>query len=173
MISDTRRRTVRLVQAAVILCLRRVAAFAQTQARVKHSAPPSKKFASLPELMKDGIHEQFTFLSLTSWHASPLTEKKLNSVAKSASPLQELAARIREFKPSYFREYPEQDRALVDTASAEMETVAHSISRASASGDEKSLEPLLTRLEAACNSCHSKFKQELSVQNVAPTQSKE
>jgi hypothetical protein len=172
MISDTRSRTARLVQAAAILSVLLVAAFAQTHARVKRSAPPSKEFASLSQLMKDGIHEQFTLLSFTIWHDSPMTEEKLNSVARSASHLQELAVRIPAFKTSYFRKYPGEDLALVDADSAEMETLARSISRAAANGDEKSLEPLLTQLEANCNSCHLKFRQELSSQYVEPTQFK-
>jgi cytochrome c556 len=172
MISDTRHRTVRLVQAAVILSLLLVAAaFAQTHARARLTRP-SKEFASLSKLMKDGIHEQFTFLSFTIWHDSPMTEEKLNSVAKSASTLQELAVRIPAFKTSYFSKYPGEDLAMVDADSAEMETLARSISRAAANRDEKSLEPLLTQLEANCNSCHSKFRQELSSQNVEPTQFK-
>ena len=169
MISHARRRTVRLVQAAVILFLLLVATFAQTQARARR---PSKEFASLSKLMKDGIHEQFTFLSYTIWHDGPMTEQKLNSVAKSASHLQELAVRIPAFKATYFSKYSGEDLALVDTDSAEMEALARSLSRAAAEGDEKSLEPILTRLEANCNSCHSKFRQELSIQNVEPTQLK-
>jgi cytochrome c556 len=123
--------------------------------------------------MKDGIHERFTFLSFTIWHDSPLTAEKLNSVAKSASQLQELAGRIPSFKTSYFSKYAGEDLALIDAHSAEMETLARSISRAAASGDEQSLEPLLTRLETTCNNCHSKFRQELSSRNVEPTQFKE
>ena len=172
MISDRRHRTVRFVQATVILSLLLVGTFAQTHARVKRSGPQSKEFASLPQLMKDGIHEQFTFLSFTIWHDSPLTEEKLNSVARSASHLKELAVRIPAFKASYFRKYPGEDLAMVDADAAEMENLAQSISRAAANGDEKSLEPLLARLENNCNSCHTKFKQELSIQNVEPTQSK-
>jgi hypothetical protein len=139
---------------------------------VKPAAQPEKEFASLPELMKDGIHERFTFLSFTIWHDSPLTEEKLNSVSKSACQLENLAGRIRAFKTSYFRKYAEEDLRLIDAHSAEMETLARSISNAAASGDEKSLEPLLTRLETTCNNCHSKFRQELSSQNVEPTQFK-
>jgi hypothetical protein len=169
MISETKRRTVRLVQATAILSVLLVAAFSQTHARVDR---PSKEFASLPMLMKNGIHEQFTFLSFTIWHDSPLTEEKLNSVAKSASDLQKLAVRIPAFKASYFSKYHGDDLAIVDANSAEMETLARLISRAAANRDEKSLEPLLTQLEASCNNCHSKFRQELSSRNVEPPQFK-
>src|SRR5258705_7894984 len=105
MLSKTRHRAARLVQAAVILSVLLAAAFSQTHARVKRSAHPTQEFASLTQLMKDGIHEQFTFLSFTIWHDSPMTEEKLNSVAKSATHLQELAVRIPAFKTSYFRKY--------------------------------------------------------------------
>jgi len=169
MISHTRRRTVRLIQAAVMLSLLLAATFAQTHARAHR---PSKEFASLSKLMKNGIHEQFTFLSFTIWHDSPMTEQKLNSVAESASNLQELAVRIPTFKATFFSKYPREDLTLVDQDSAEMEALARSLSRAAAAGDEKSLEPILTRLEANCNSCHSKFRQELSIQNVEPAQLK-
>ena len=172
MISATRDRSVRVAQAAVILSVLLVGIFAQTHARVKGSGTSSKEFTSLPQLMKDGIHEQFTFLSFTIWHDSPLTKQKLTSVAKSASLLQELAVRIPTYKASYFSKYRGEDLALVDAVSAEMETLALSLSHAAANGDEKSLEPLLTQLEEKCNSCHSKFKQELSIQNVEPTQLK-
>jgi len=172
MTENTRRRT-DLVKAVIAVVLLFAGAGAQMRTRrPKTPAQHGKEFSSLPELMREGLHEQFTALSFTVWHDSPLTDQKLDAVAKHADKLREFARRIPTFKSSYFGERSEEDRTMVDAKAEAVAGLAQLLAGAAQTRDAKTVDKLLTQIEATCNACHARFRRELSTQYVEQTQPK-
>jgi cytochrome c553 len=162
-----------MTMAVVALVLLFVGAGAQMRPRRTRTQPEhQKEFSTLPDLMREGLHEQFTALSFRIWHDSPLTDKKFDTIAKHADKLHEFAERIPSFKSSYFAGHNEEDRAAVDAKAAAVAGLADLLSRAAKRRDAKKADSLLTEIEATCNACHARFRRELSTQYVEQTQPK-
>jgi hypothetical protein len=167
----SRYKRVRALKTAVLVLVLVAAGLAQAPPRKrKTAAQRSKAFTTLPQLMREGLHEEFTFLSFKIWHDSPMTGEKMDSVAKTANRLQELANQIPRFKESYFAHRPGTDRELVDARTETVAEVARLLAEAAERRDQKSVEGLVVQLESACNRCHVNFKKELSSQYVEQTQ---
>src|SRR5689334_23244219 len=66
----------------------------RSQATEQQNQRPLSHYGSLKVLMKDAIHEQFTFLSFTVWHDESPAAEKLPRIDAAAHELQDLAKEI-------------------------------------------------------------------------------
>lgn len=119
------------------------------------------RFRSIGALMKDGIHEDFTFLSFTIWHDRPLTEVKRDGIAVAADNINRLAKRLRRFKDS--RIASSDPRAFAASVEGLVETAAAIRSHA-ATEDVDVLGDDFIALEEACSHCHAVFQEGLELQ---------
>ena len=132
-----------------------VASAGYTQAR-----RPQEQYSSLPKLMKEGVHEQFTFISFTIFHNAPMDASKMRHLAKTASRLNQMAKRITGFKSVY---EGEQVPAL-EAGAEELARAAEMLSSAAGKGSQNQFEQLFEKLETACHNCHAKFRKELAIE---------
>jgi cytochrome c556 len=146
--------------AAALLWLIVVASAVYTQ-----TARAQERYLSLPKLMKEGVHEQFTFISFTIFHNAPLDADKLQHLAKTASRLNHLAKQIPGFKSDYLGSLAEQEGAALESAAEDLSKAAETLSTAASRGSEDQFELLFEKLETACNNCHAKFRKELAIES--------
>lgn len=141
--------------AAGLLWLIVVAGAAYTQADRQH-----EEYSSLPKLMKEGVHEKFTFISFTIFHNAPLDAGKMRHLAKTASRLGEMAKRIPGFKSAYMGE----SGPVLESGAEDLAKAAQMLSEAAEKGSRDQFEHLFEKLETACNNCHTKFRKELAIE---------
>ncbi|HYL98285.1 MAG TPA: cytochrome c, partial [Blastocatellia bacterium] len=121
------------------------------------------QFATLPDLMRDGIHEQFTFLSFAIYHDEPLTANKLDRISKSALTLSKLARRIPELGSSYAA--GAERSSMLEARARALAQNAEELAHAARVRKQKSVQPLFSKVESACSDCHTKFRAELVLQD--------
>lgn len=129
---------------------------------VKSQTGDEKPFKNLHQLMEEGIHERFTFLSYTLWHDQPMTPEKMDAIAQSANQLRQLAEAIPSFRPRSLQgESMKDDQKAFDAVAAELSNSAMMLAEAATVKDRTRTENLFDRLEASCRSCHTKFNSAL------------
>ena len=150
----------RIVFLLAILC-----AIAQVQYWSSAQSQPvgEETFKNLRQLMEEGIHERFTFLSFTLWHDPPMTPEKMDAIAQSAIQLRQLAETITAHRPRYLEaESRKDDRKAFDTGVAELSNSAMMLAEAATRKDKVRTENLFDRVEASCQSCHARFNKALA-----------
>jgi cytochrome c556 len=139
------------------------ATYLLSQAMAGGQTVEGKAFKNLHELMEEGIHEEFTFLSFTLWHDAPMTEEKMDAIAKSASQLQRMAESIPSLRPRYLEaERARDDLKAFDAGATELSKTALLLAEAATRRDRAGAEKLFDRMEASCRSCHTKFNKPLA-----------
>lgn len=118
----------------------------------------AKEFAGVSNLMRDGLHEEFTCLAFIIWHDPPMTPQKMSQVAETANRLGHLAGRI----PMLGKlRWSEEELQTIKARSADLAQAAEKLAGAAKMGDEPALDKLLVDLENSCMNCHAKFRKDL------------
>lgn len=149
----------------IIFLLAIACAIAQLHSRpsAQSQAAGEVSFKNLHQLMEEGIHERFTFLSFTLWHDQPMTPEKMDAIAQSATQLRQMAETIIALRPRYLEaERMKDDQKAFDERAAEFSRSAMMLAEAATSKDKARAENLFGRLEASCQSCHAKFNKALA-----------
>lgn len=129
----------------------------QSQAVDPHS------FKSLHQLMEEGIHDRFTFISFTLWHDPNMTPEKMDEIARSADELRQLGEAIPAFRPRHLEaEWKKDDQKVFDAGAAELSTSAMMLAKAAIVKDKARAKELFDRVAESCRSCHAKFNKELT-----------
>ena|ERR1051325_3388966 len=119
-------------------------------------------FKSLHQLMEEGIHERFTFVSFTLWHDAPLTSEKMDAIAETAQELRQLAEAIPTYGPKYLQsESAKEEQNLFNTKAAELSKASQRLSEVATKKNKKATETVFKQLEASCQDCHNAFNQYL------------
>lgn len=130
--------------------------------RAQSNAAGENSFKSLHQLMEEGIHERFTYLSYTLWHDSPLTSEKMDAIAESALELRHMAEAIPAFSNRYVKvEGAKEDQNLFTAKAAELSKVSQRLAEVASKRDKKRTENLFKQLEASCQDCHNTFNKVL------------
>ncbi|MBI3652606.1 MAG: cytochrome c [Acidobacteria bacterium] len=133
---------------------------ARPQAQNHTTSEPA--FKSLHQLMEEGIHERFTFVSFTLWHDTPMTPEKLETIAASAMELRQLADTIPTYSPKQLQvEGAKEDLRLFATRAAELSSKAQKLAETAALQDVAATETAFKQVEASCQACHNRFHQSL------------
>jgi cytochrome c556 len=139
-----------------------LAVYAQSLSSAQN-ATGEESFKTLHQLMEEGIHERFTFLSFTLWHDPPMTPEKMEAIAQSAIQLRQLAETITALRPGYLEaESRKAERKAFDAQAEELSTSARMLAEAATRKDKARTQNLFNRVEASCQSCHAKFNKALA-----------
>lgn len=147
----------------LVLTIIGVVAQIQSQPSAQSQAAGEESFKNLHQLMEEGIHERFTFLSFTLWHDRPMTQEKMDAIAQSANQLRQMADSIPAFRPRHLEaESMKDDRKAFDAGAAELSRSAMMLAEAATRKNKARAENLFGRLEASCQSCHARFNKALA-----------
>lgn len=149
----------------IVLVLAIIGAIAQVQSRplARSQTVGEESFKNLHQLMEEGIHERFTFLSFTLWHDPPMTSEKMDAIAGSAIQLRQMAETITALRPRYLEaEWMRDDRKAFDAKAAELSNSAMMLAEAATRKDKRRAKNLFDRVEASCQSCHARFNKALA-----------
>jgi cytochrome c556 len=123
----------------------------------------AQSFKSLHQLMEEGIHDRFTFISFALWHDPDMTPEKMDEVARSADELRQLGEAIPAFRPRQLEaEWKKDEQKAFDAGAAELSNSAMMLARAATGKDRARAKELFDRLAESCKSCHAKFNKDLT-----------
>jgi hypothetical protein len=120
-----------------------------------------QSFKNLHDLMEEGIHERFTFLSFSLWHDPNMTPEKMDEVARSADQLRQLAEAIPAFRPRQL-EWMKDDQKAFDAGAAELSDSATMLAKAAGMKDRARAKELFSRVAESCRNCHARFNKDLA-----------
>jgi cytochrome c556 len=147
---------------ALLLLLTFVFAQAQSKPQAQGNTAGDNSFKNLHQLMEEGIHDRFTYVSFTLWHDTPLTTEKLEAIAESAMELRQLAENIPAFSPRYLQaEGAKEEQNLFNAKAAELSKVSQRLAETASKKDKKGTQLLFKQLEASCQDCHNTFNKVL------------
>jgi hypothetical protein len=148
----------------IALLLMMIFALAHLPSRLsaQSNAPGENSFKSLHQLMEEGIHERFTYVSYTLWHDTPMTTEKMDTIAESAMELRQMAEALPAYSSRYVRMEGEKDgQNLFNIKAAELSKLSQKLAETASKRDKKGTENLFKRLEASCQDCHNTFNKAL------------
>lgn len=156
-------RNVTLKRIVLVLTILGVIAQLQSRPSAQSQAAGEVSFKTLHQLMEEGIHEHFTFLSFTLWHDRPTTAEKMDAIAHSAAQLRRMAENITALRPRYLEaESMKDDQKAFDAATAQLSRSARMLAEAAARRDKARAKRYFDRLEASCRNCHTRFNKALA-----------
>jgi cytochrome c556 len=134
----------------------------QSSPKAQSNLNSETSFKNLHQLMEEGIHDRFTYLSFTIWHDSPLTPEKMATIAESARDLGQMAETIPAHSPKYLlSESAKEEQELFNAKAAELTKVSLRLAETASKKDKKGTQTLFKQLEASCQDCHNRFNQTL------------
>jgi cytochrome c556 len=150
---------------ALLLMIIFVLAQLPSRLRAQSNTPGENSFKSLHQLMEEGIHERFTYVSYTLWHDTPMTPEKMDTIAESALELRQMAEALPAFGSRYAKgEGEKEGQNLFNTKAAELSKVSQRLAETASKRDKKGTENLFKQLEASCQDCHNTFNKALKNQ---------
>jgi cytochrome c556 len=147
---------------ALLLVMIVVLAELPSKLRAQSNTPGENSFKSLHQLMEEGIHERFTYVSYTLWHDTPMTPAKMDTIAESALELRQMAEALPAFGSRYATVDGEKEgQTLFNLKAAELSKVSQKLAETASKRDKKGTETLFKKLEASCQDCHNTFNSTL------------
>lgn len=145
-----------LVTAGYEFHFRRSAAAAPTteSARNEHS---------LRQLMRSRLHEEYTAMSFTIWHDQPLTQEKMDKIAVSSANILAITKELDSYEAEYrLQGWSAQDVKFFDDKRVQLTRVAEELKKAAEMHDSSQVTSFFMHLDNTCQSCHQRFRPDLS-----------
>ncbi len=137
-----------------------------------HAAPPAAQLSraqmreaqvDLRQLMQARVHEEYSRLSFFIWHDQPLTPDKMSQIAESSARMINLAQNLSEYENTYIQQgWGKQDVKFFDENRAQLLQTAEQLKGAAQHGDETRVVHLFNHMDSTCQSCHKRFRPDLS-----------
>lgn len=117
----------------------------------------------LRQLMSTRVHEEYTAMSFTIWHDLPLTREKMDSIALQSARIMEAAKALEPFEATYKEQgWSAQDVKFFNDKRLQLSHVAEELNRAAKNRDESQVVSFFMHLDNTCQSCHKRFRPDLS-----------
>ena len=137
--------------------------------RHSHAAPQLSKAqlreaqVDLRQLMQAHVHEEYSRMSFFIWHDQPLTPDKMNEIAESSARMVNLAQNLSEYENTYIQQgWGKQDVKFFDENRTRLLQTAEQLKGAAKEGDESRVVHLFNHMDSTCQSCHKRFRPDLS-----------
>jgi len=126
-------------------------------------AAAPKDIAPIRDLMHNQVHPEYTMLSFTIWHDRPLTPAKFTTIATSSQRLKQLSQDLNGYVSLFQQQgWGERDTRFFDEKRLQLGQVATELERAARKHDGAQVTSFFLHLEATCQSCHKRFRPDLS-----------
>ena len=120
------------------------------------------RYENLGNLMEHGLHEEYTFLSFTVWHDTPLDDAKMDAIADSAAHIVSLADELRSQQQHYaLKEWKHDDNEFFAQKALQLSRVAQELERAGRKHQSDMAVSFFMHLDETCQRCHSRFRPDL------------
>ena len=152
------------VVVAVALALVGYALYARRAAGPAVSRATTRHFqADLRQLMQSRLHVEYTYMSFTIWHDKPLTSKKMDGIAASSDRIVEVARKLDTYEPGYERQgWSSDDVQFFDQKRRQLSKIAEELKHAAQEHDEPQVVNFFLHMDNTCQSCHKRFRPDLS-----------
>jgi cytochrome c556 len=103
-------------------------------------------------------------MSFTIWHDQPLTVEKMDSIAAASGRIMDIAAHdLSSYEPEYRQQgWTEEDVQFFDNKRLQLTQVAEELQKAAQKHDSSEVTNFFLHLGNTCQSCHSRFRKDLS-----------
>ena len=117
----------------------------------------------LRQVMETRVHQDYTAMSFTIWHDRPLTNVKMDAIAAASSRIAQEAQGLEAFEDAYRQQgWSAQDVKFFEENRLRLFRVAEELNRAAKNHDEAQVVSFFMHLDNTCQSCHKKFRPDLS-----------
>jgi cytochrome c556 len=117
----------------------------------------------LRQLMETKVHEDYTAMSFTIWHDRPLTNEKMHAIALASGRIMQDAKLLEKFEVTYKQQgWSTQDVQYFADKRAQLSHVAEELNRAAQKHDEAQVVSFFMHMDNTCQSCHKRFRPDLS-----------
>jgi cytochrome c556 len=117
----------------------------------------------LRQVMEVRVHQDYTMMSFTIWHDRPLTNDKMDAIAAASSRIAQEAQGLEAFEDAYRQQgWSTRDVKFFDENRLRLFRVAEELNRAAQNHDEAQVISFFMHLDNTCQSCHKKFRPDLS-----------
>jgi cytochrome c556 len=118
---------------------------------------------NLRQLMQEKIHVEFTQISFTIWHDRPLTPSKMESISASATRMAGFANDLQPYSTFLTQQgWSKDDAQFFDQQRLQLSHVSTELDQAARRRDQKQITSFFMHLETTCNTCHHRFRPDLS-----------
>lgn len=123
----------------------------------------SKANDDLRQIMETKVHQDYTAMSFTIWHDRPLTGEKMDAIAVASSHIVQTAQHLETFEAAYEQQgWSAQDMKFFDDKRLQLSHVAEELNRAAKNHDESQVVSFFMHMDNTCQSCHRRFRPDLS-----------
>ena len=114
--------------------------------------------------METKVHTEYTYMSFTIWHDQPLTAEKMDSIAAASGRIMDIAAHdLSSYEPVYRQQgWTDEDVQFFDNKRLQLTQVAEELQKAAQKHDSSQVTSFFLHLDNTCQSCHSRFRKDLS-----------
>ena len=126
--------------------------------------PAQPGHGNLRQLMETKVHTEYTYMSFTIWHDQPLTAEKMDSIAAASGRIMDIAAHdLSSYEPVYRQQgWTDEDVQFFDNKRLQLTQVAEELQKAAQKHDSSQVTSFFLHLDNTCQSCHSRFRKDLS-----------
>lgn len=126
--------------------------------------PAQAVHGNLRQVMETKVHTEYTYLSFTIWHDQPLTDAKMDAIAAASGRIMDIAAHdLSSYEPEYRQQgWTDEDVQFFDNKRLQLTQVAEELQKAAKRHDSSQVTSFFLHLDNTCQSCHSRFRKDLS-----------
>jgi cytochrome c556 len=137
--------------------------------RVRHVAAADASHTTvivhgdLRDVMESKVHTEYTYLSFTIWHDQPLTTEKMDAIAAASSRIENVAHGLGSYEAEYQAQgWTKEDVQFFDDKRLQLTQVAEELKKAAQKHDSSQVTSFFMHLDNTCQSCHRRFRPDLS-----------